>query len=80
MVKALIEDEKNWKQISSKDDYQYLGVFPKAQMQIMYYSPDCTKLDQNYSTDPHFLWHDIQLYKGKVNKDYSILVEIGGSR
>ena len=44
VVKALIEDEKNWKQISSKDDYQYLGVFPKEQMQIMYYSPDCTKL------------------------------------
>ena len=69
VVNTLLEDEENWKQISSKDDYQYLGVLHKEPMQIMYYSPDCTKLNQNCSTDPHFLWHDIQLCKDKVNKD-----------
>ena len=80
VVKALLEDEENWKQITSKDDYQYLGVFPNEQMQVIYYSQDCSKLDQNCSTDPHFLWHDIQMSKGKANKDYSIIVEIGGSK
>ena len=77
VVKTLLEDEENWKHIS-KDDYQYLGVFPNEQMQVAYYCEDCTKLDQNCSTDPHFLWHDIQMSKGKVNKDYSIFVELGG--
>ena len=76
----LLEDEENWKPITSKDDYQYLGVFPSEQMQVIYYSEDCSKLDQSCSTDPHFLWHDIQMYKGKANKDYSIFVEISGSK
>lgn len=80
VVKALLEDEENWKQIASKDDYQYLGVFPNEQMQVIYYSQDCSKLDQNCSTDPHFPWHDIQMSKGKVNKDYSISVEISSSK
>ena len=75
-MKALIEDTENWRSISSKDDYQYLGVFPNKQMQVIYYSPDCTKLDQSCSTDPHFLWNDIQLCKGK---NYSIFVEIGSN-
>ena len=79
VVKTLLEDEENWKHISSKDDYQYLGVFPNEQMQVIYYSEDCTKLDQSCSTDPHFLWHDIQMSKGKVNKDYPISVEFGSS-
>lgn len=77
IVKLLLEDKENWKHISSKNDYQYLGVFPNEQMQAIYYSSDCTKLDQACSTDPHFLWHDDQLSKGKVNKDYSINVQIG---
>ena len=34
VVKTLLEDDENWKQIPSKDDYQYLGVFPKEQMQL----------------------------------------------
>ena len=79
VVKTLLEDEENWKHISSKDDYQYLGVFPNEQVQVIYYSEDCTKLDQSCSTDPHFLWHDIQMSKGKVNKDYPISVEFGSS-
>ena len=46
----------------------------------MYYSEDYSKLDRGCSTDPHFLWYDIQIYKGKANKDYSIFVEISGSK
>ena len=40
VVKVLLEDEENWKPITSKDDYQYLGVFPSEQMQVIYYSED----------------------------------------
>ena len=40
-----------------------------------YYSEDYSKLDQSCSTDPHFLWHDIQMSKSKANK---IFVEISG--
>ena len=44
VVKALLEDEENWREITSKDDYQYLGVFPNEQMQVIYYSQDCLSL------------------------------------
>lgn len=38
IVKTLLEDKENWKHISCKDDYQYLGVFQNEQMQVVYYA------------------------------------------
>ena len=42
-----------------------------------FYTPDCTKLEQT-ADNSHFMWHDIQLSKGPLNKDGKIEVEISG--
>ena len=61
----------------SKKDYQYSGVFSSAQMQCMFYVPDYTKLQQLPKYDPHLIWHDVQLSKGKLNKDRLIEMSVG---
>ena len=43
------------------------------------YIADITKLDQNCD-DPHFLWKDIQLSKGQLNKPRLITADIGGKK
>ena len=50
-------------------------------MQCLYYTPDCTKLPQYAPDKPYFIWDDIQLSKGKLNKDYQIVdVDIDGEK
>ena len=80
IVKALLQDKENWKSISCKDDYHFPGVFKQEQMQVVYYVPDCTKLDQCCNSNPHFLWHDIQLSKGKINRDYTFSLVLDPSQ
>ena len=57
--------------LDSKHQYQFLGSYNVPALQQLYYT---TKLPQYY----HFLWNDIQLSKGKVNKDRKIEVVING--
>ena len=45
-----------------------------------YFTPDCTKLSQHARSKPHFLWNDIQLSKGKLNKDRQIEVDLDGEK
>jgi len=49
-------------------------------MQGVYYVPDITKLDQCCKSNPHFLWHDIQLSKGKINWDYTFSLIVDPSK
>ena len=49
-------------------------------MQCLYYTQDCTKLPQYAPGKPHFIWDDIQLSKGKLNKDRRIDVDIDGEK
>ena len=49
-------------------------------MQFMYFTPDCSKLPQYCPENPHFLWEDIQLSKGKLNKDRLIEVTVDGEK
>ena len=65
------------KKIEDKNTYQFPGVF---QSQCLYYIPDCTKLPQYVQGKPHFIWDDIQLSKGKLNKDGQIDVDIDGEK
>ena len=42
-----------------------------------FFAPDHTKLQQSPDRDLHFVWHDAQLSKGKLNIDRLIEVHIG---
>ena len=44
------------------------------------YVPDCTRLDQSCNSNPHFLWHDIQLSKDKINRDYTFSLVLDPSQ
>ena len=76
----MLADPENWKSLTDKHDYHFLGTFPKSTEQHLYYIPDCTSLQQASSSNPHFLWNDIQLSKGQVNKDRLIQVEVGDNK
>ena len=64
-------------QIENKSSYQFPGVTSKPSLQHLFYTDDVSKLNQSCD-DPHFLWNDIQLSKGQLNKDRLINVEING--
>ena len=81
VVRKLLTDQENWKKISNKCDYHFLGTFPEPSKQQLYYIPDCTLLQQASTSDHHYnIWNDIQLSKGNMNKDRLIEVEIGESK
>jgi len=76
-VRRLMNERENWKEVMSKKDYQYLGVFSSAQMQCVFFAPDHTKLQHSPDGELHFMWHDVQLSKRKLNKDRLIEIHIG---
>ena len=77
VVRTLLEDSENWKVIEDKTNYQYLGTFPHPSQQQLYFVPDISALEQTATDNPHFLWLDLQLSKGPLNKDRCIEVNIG---
>lgn len=50
-------------------------MLPKPSLQQLYYVSDISVLKQSCD-DPHFIWKDIQLLKGQLNKDRLIKVDI----
>ena len=45
------------------------GVYETVQLQYVYQIDDYKTLQQSVESDPQFIWNDIQLSKGKLNKD-----------
>ena len=76
----MLADQENWKTISDKRDYHFLGTFSEPSEQHLYYIPDCTSLQQASASDHHCMWKDIQLSKGNMNKDRLIEIEIGDNK
>ena len=76
LVRKLLKSPENWKSIGTKRDYQFLGTFPNPSVQQLYYIPNCFELEQSSHANPHYLWTDIQLSKGHLNKDQLIEVEL----
>ena len=76
VVRKLMKCPENLKSIKSKQDYQFLGSFEHPSPQQLFFIPDCSKLEQRSLTNPHFIWADIQLSKGQLNKDRLIKVEM----
>ena len=77
-IKTLIEDCENWQVISSKNEYQFPGVFCAPKMQRAFYTPNCMEMPQATS-DPHYMWEDMQISKSGWNKDREVEVMINGS-
>ena len=76
LVRKFMKLPENWKSIENKRDYHFLGSFSKPLPQQLYFIPNCLELEQSSITDLHFLWSDIQLSKGPLNKDRLIEIEL----
>ena len=76
-VRCLLKDSSTWVEIHEKENYHYPGFFKSEKMQFMYFTPDCSKLP-HYC--PDFLWEDIQLSKGKLNKNHLTEVTVDGEK
>ena len=76
LVRKLLKCPENWKSIGCKRDYQFLGTLHIPSPQQLYFIPNCFELEQGSCTNPHYLWTDIQLSKGHLNKDQIIEVEL----
>lgn len=68
VVQQLMSVKENWYPISTSDDYnfEFPGVFKHLYPQRLGYCEDNTKLPNYEVTDPHFIFSDIQLGKGKA--------------
>ena len=42
VVRKMLSDKENWKTISDKRDYHFLGTFTEPSRQQLYYIPDCS--------------------------------------
>ena len=76
LIRKMMKLPETWKSIESKQDYQFLGSFSKPSPQQLYFISNCLTLEQSSVANPHFLWSDIQLSKGQLNKDRLIEMEI----
>ena len=75
IVRKLLSEPENWMKVESKRSYHFPGVLLKLLLQQLSYTEDMLSLQQSCK-DPHFLWRDIQLSKGQLNKDRLIKIEI----
>ena len=78
LVRTFLNESENWKELKEKQCYQFPGIFSSPTIQQLYYTPDMKSLHQSIETDTNFLWTDIQLSKGQLNKERLITVKICG--
>ena len=79
VVRKCLSESENWIISKTKRDFHFPGAFSSKRQQQLYYISDITKLEQNCD-DPHFLWKDIQLSKGQLNKPRLITADIDGKK
>ena len=75
VVRKLLSEPKNWFKLENKSSYQFLGILPFASSHQLWYTENVFNLQQSCD-DPNFIWKDIQLLKGLLNKDRLINVKI----
>ena len=79
LVRKFLNEPENWKEVDAKKCYQFPGVFTKTCTQQLCYIADSSKLSQTCD-DVHFMWKDIQLSKGQLNKKRLIFADIAGKK
>ena len=67
-MRKLFAESENWLKFENKSSYHFPGVLRKVSFQQLFYVESISDLDQS-SEDPHFIWKDIQLSKGQLNRD-----------
>ena len=76
LVKRLLQCKENWRSVTDKESYQYLGTFPSPSQNFLWYVDDLTKLPNYTESDPDFMWSDIQFSKQSSTKQL-ITVDVG---
>lgn len=80
IVRQLLAESENWMIVNDdKNCYHYPGVFQNEVIQQLWYVQDIYALQQSCE-DPHYIWKDIQLSKGQLNKDRLITVDLDGKK
>lgn len=79
-VRCLLKDSSKWEPIRTKEEYHFPGLLGSKRIQTMYFTTDCSKLPQYCEQSSHFIWDDIQLSKGKLNKDRLIEVMVDNDK
>ena len=69
-------EKKNWFSINWSDDYNFPGVFCVPHPQRLGYCDDISKLPNYEAGDPHLLYSDIQIGKGKAPRKRLIIMNI----
>ena len=74
-----MNESENWKELKEKQLMLPISWhFSSPTIQHLYYTPDMNSLHQSSETDTNFLWTDIQLSKGQLNKERLITMKICG--
>lgn len=71
-------DNSKWFNIQSSSDYHYPGVFTSPNPQRMGFCSDIGTLPNYEPADPHFLYSDIQLGKGRPRGIRKALFDVNG--
>ena len=77
IVRKCLNESENWLRTETKKEYRFPGVYPSKCQQQLFYVSDISALEQTCE-DSHFIWKDIQLSKGQLNKPRLITVCISG--
>lgn len=78
VAQELLSDKSNWFEIKTSDDYHFPGVFTTPFPQRLGYCEDISSLPNYEASDPHFLYSDIQIGKGKARTKRLIQTNIDG--
>ena len=79
-ISQLLSDKRNWFLIKSSQDYHFPGVFTSSFPQRLGYCDDITSLpNHTSSSNPDFIYYDIQLGKDKARARRQIELEVNGT-
>ena len=73
-----MSSSEKWFPISSETDYHFPGVFSHPYPQRLGFCKDISTLPHYDSTNPHFLFTDIQLGKGKARNPQTVTMKVDG--
>lgn len=75
-IRSLMSSSEKWFPISSETDYHFPGIFSHPYSQRLGFCVDISILSQYDSTNPHFLFTDIQIGKGKAHNTQTVSMKV----
>ena len=77
-IKLLLSSREKWFTITTKEDYQFPGIFRSPYPQRLGYCPDISALPEYKSTNQNFLFEDIMFGKGKARNPQMTTMIVDG--